>query len=525
MASPLVAFLGGAGKGYMDQKQQQLENDRRAAEDQRAQETHDASMAAITRDNNARMALVNAARPATVNVGANGMTKPDYADNSDVGQPGNPGADNGGLIPGSTVNGVGYTDPNAATQAAAAYNSPEAQDQRTAQAMAQSGSPLAAKQYQNTAAELAAKQLERARTMKQEGLMDAAQALRMGDAKGMVDAFNRGGQYKIVGEPVITKRDRTDIPGIESAPTYDAQVTYQRPDGTTATQTFNSHDLSASVEPFSKMLELTQKGTSNEARQALASSIAEVKGTLAGVTAETQRQRADAATSRADTLRDKLTFGGSGTADERKTYTVMAQDASRNANETRKAIAAFQLDNARAIKANPNGPEAQELAGMRKTLEEHQSNHSTAIKALGSLFSSPPAADAPPAPAGAPTAAPAGVPASAPALRSAMRISPAAQAQQDSDRPAILQAELKKAQDSLAAAASDPDPLAKQRAQINLDGVTREIGRLPAARPVSLAQARTPGTGPVKVTTQAQRDALPKGTSYIAPDGTTRIKQ
>jgi soluble cytochrome b562 len=51
-----------------------------------------------------------------------------------------------------------------------------------------------------------------------------------------------------------------------------------------------------------------------------------------------------------------------------------------------------------------------------------------------------------------------------------------------------------------------------------------KAAKVGGAKP-SLANAK-PGaaTAPVKISTKAERDALPKGTSYVAPDGTTRIK-
>lgn len=96
------------------------------------------------REDQLRTDLTAATAPATVDTGAGGVTKPATADNSDVGQPGEPGAASGGLIPGSLVNGLPAGTPAQAGAAAAGYNSPDAENQRLVAAYRKNGKPMEA---------------------------------------------------------------------------------------------------------------------------------------------------------------------------------------------------------------------------------------------------------------------------------------------------------------------------------------------------------------------------------------------
>jgi len=109
----------------------------------------------------------------------------------------------------------------------------------------------------------------------------------------------------------------------------------------------------------------------------------------------------------------------------------------------------------------------------------------------------------------------------APAARPSGRMS-LASTSAESDRSAILNAELKKARDAYARNPSD------SRAANDVKALESEIIRLPkSSAAVGLSSAQQPArqAGPVTVTTAAEHAALPKGTRYTAPDGSVRIKQ
>jgi hypothetical protein len=93
--------------------------------------------------------LQDAARPVEVIEGAGGMTKPETADNRDVGQPGDVGMAAGGLHAGSRVAGTTYTDPAAASAAAVSANTPDAVAGRQAGVLRAAGKPMEAAQLES----------------------------------------------------------------------------------------------------------------------------------------------------------------------------------------------------------------------------------------------------------------------------------------------------------------------------------------------------------------------------------------
>jgi hypothetical protein len=131
----VVSFIAGLGTGYLQQSKYQDEQDRLKKLDQMAQEKHDADMRELNKKAAGDTALQTAAAPQQVDQGAGGVTLPASADNRDVGQPDGPTVDNGQLQPGVRVGGTTYTDPAAASAAAAAANQPGAVRTRQIQAL------------------------------------------------------------------------------------------------------------------------------------------------------------------------------------------------------------------------------------------------------------------------------------------------------------------------------------------------------------------------------------------------------
>lgn len=179
MSNALLAFLGGMGSGYLAQKDRNVELERQARQDAQAAELHNARMDEINLAKKNQAALTAAGQAATVNENAAtldtgaGAKVYDMAGGADIAAsdarqfnlhplPITAAADAAPDAPdpvaapravtGSTysVNGVGY-DKAAGIKAAADFNSPDAVNARTAQALRATGRPMEAMQLESAA--------------------------------------------------------------------------------------------------------------------------------------------------------------------------------------------------------------------------------------------------------------------------------------------------------------------------------------------------------------------------------------
>lgn len=142
MSKGILSFLAGAASGYM--KGTMMDRDMKQEDEDRAARKEDREYVRKTRAREDSDRATLAAAGAEPDVGAGGMTKPVTADNRDVGQPGEPGAADGGLTPGVTAGGKQYATRDAAM-------APEAITERTAAAYRQIGKPAEAIQLENSA--------------------------------------------------------------------------------------------------------------------------------------------------------------------------------------------------------------------------------------------------------------------------------------------------------------------------------------------------------------------------------------
>lgn len=408
---PLVALAAGAGAGFMaGRRQDELDSERQEDRAQRKQ-VLDAQIAEITDARKLKASLADASRPATVEEGAGGMIRPETMDNRDVGLPENAALPNGGLQTGGyRAAGQTFTDPAAAQAAATTYNRPEARSTRLADAYRGAGLP-------DKADDMEAKQAERTRAaaayakkLQDEGVFDAAQAFRNGDAGGLAKVFNKSGQFKLEGDPVLTRENR-EIPGVGTVPTYNATVKIKGPDGTVVEKTYNSHDISMSLLPYEKQLELQRKGTESDSRNANREALIDVK--MAALDAKTAAAGARAS--------------GEPTREERLRYTTLFSEAGRKANEAQRALSTLQKDPmyARAAKDTPRWQEMEELRSAIKAHNEERTMYQGLLANSQSgarpLASARPGAPAPAEAASAPVAAPpAAVPLAAAAPRAAV---------------------------------------------------------------------------------------------------------
>jgi hypothetical protein len=391
MSNPALALLAGFGGGYVQGSQRKIENDRAAAADQRAQDIHDLQMRSAQRDQDLQVKLANAARPAQVDLGAGGFTKPETADNIDVGQPGEPGADAGGLQQGPLVNGKSFANAGDAQAAATAYDDPNAVTLRQAQAYQQAGKPAEAMALQKGAFHFTKEQQEVARKLKQEGILDAAEAARRGDPQAVFDAFNGQGKVKFVGVPTVTPEDR-ELPGFGTVKTYTYTGKILGADGEVHDWSMNSHDLSMRTMPYEKALDLQLKGQRNEDMADYRDQLVDVKGKLADVASKVADQKIKDADRRQNTTLTEA---------ERKRWTATMNAASSNLRTAEKALGDFQKDklNQRSLTKNPNGPEAQQLAQLQSAVKKHSDDYNDARSRLA-------AAPSGSAPVAAPGAAP-----------------------------------------------------------------------------------------------------------------------
>lgn len=254
MGKNALAFVAGLGGGYLQAQQRQQEQDRQDKLDKIQTDRAAREQTEFDQRRADSQTLRDAARPANVQEGAGGMLRPDTMDNRDVGLPENAELPNGGLSPQAyRVNGQGYDAQAPALAAAKAYDSPQALAARQAAALNQVGQPAQALQLQNSQADLDTKHAERVRKVREENIVDALQALRRGDGKSMVAAFNKSGDYKIDGDAMLTPEVR-EIPGVGKVTTHNATFNVVGPDGKAVPMTVNSHDLSMQYMPYEKAL-------------------------------------------------------------------------------------------------------------------------------------------------------------------------------------------------------------------------------------------------------------------------------
>lgn len=266
MSKNAIAFLTGLGTGAMTQydkeSKQKREDEDRALRNEAAQLQIDAAKKAVSD----QKTIAQAGLPVEMVEGAGGMVKPDTMDNRDVGLPENADLPNQGLQQGGySVGGKAFTDPASAQAELTAQNSPEARSKRVIAAV--SGiDPMKALDLENQQTQrgretikFTQEQEAYAKKLKDEGAIDALKALRIGDGAGMTAAFNKGGEFKILGEPVL-KTEQRDIPGVGTIPTFSATFQVQGKDGQPKEMTVNSHDLGMSLMPYEKWYDAQLKG-------------------------------------------------------------------------------------------------------------------------------------------------------------------------------------------------------------------------------------------------------------------------
>ena len=291
MARSAIAFLAGLGTGYLNQTEKEKDRERQAKIDQITFDKADRDTEQYNKDKTDKANLAAAFKPATVNEQAATSDisgKPVLYENADVAQSdyrqaramaenGTPEAAPATINapkPSFATAGRAYNDRASAQTGADLYNRPEAQNQRVITALG-GVDPLKALDLENQQTQrgretvkYTQEQTAHAKKLGEEGVFDGLKALSNGDSAGMVAAFNKSGEYKVVGEPVLTPVQK-NVSGLGQITTYDATFNVTGPDGKTISKTVNSHDTRMGLMPFEKAYELGIKGREADSKSAL----------------------------------------------------------------------------------------------------------------------------------------------------------------------------------------------------------------------------------------------------------------
>lgn len=495
-------FAIGAGTGYLGAETNRRERKRQDTRDEQDKQLFDARL----RNENARFddaelerrdrnTLRTAARPIVPEEdGAGGMVRPAEMDNRDVGLPENQSQPNQGLASARyKVAGKEYGSRSEADAAAAPLNTPEAAVKRYTAAQTSLGDFRGASQ---TRSDFEKTKREQRSLAADEMMRDISGGLVKGWGE-FTDVLSKssgdGNDYRQETDPKTGKINLL-------------QVNRQ----TGAGRVIGSYDDNdaGKLEAY-KMVGSVIAGKPEIAMQHIAD-----KRKMAREDANSAREerkvgalekRADAA----ETVALRGGRGGDGTSkEERLRYTNLFNEAGRRIGETQKAIGTLQRDPVFMVNARkPDSPEAQQLAELKGNLKQHNDERSLYQGLLAGSQSAPGPAN----PTGPASAGEAG-----------MKDSVSGDMGAD---PVAIQREIAATQQSLA---NVKDAGSRQQ----LTAYVADLqGQLSRAAP-GLADAQRPATAsatPVaaikKISSAAERDALPKGTKYVAPNGQTYVKQ
>lgn len=301
MGNGLAAFAAGFGTGYMNQTRQNKLDAERQEDRAMVKQDHEDKVKERDRVERDRNEMSDAGKFATVNqdaVTVDGLsTKPVLYESADVAASDtrqarmardaakerygvNPtdantpvGSDPSASpdrpqIPETTtkqaisVNGKQYGSTVEADLAAKTFN--DGRTDRIANALYKQGRPDTAMGIQSSSMKLRDEQDAYGRRLQDEGVLDASKALRMGDGATMKAAFNKGGQYKIDGDPVVTPEVR-EIPGFGKVTTYNAKFMIAGPDGQPREMNVNSHDISMQTMSYEKQYDAQLKAAKVQA--------------------------------------------------------------------------------------------------------------------------------------------------------------------------------------------------------------------------------------------------------------------
>jgi len=291
--SKAAAFLAGMGTGYLSAREKAENQKRQDKIDARAEEDYQFRKAERDQAKADKDALRTAGTDVPVQEVAGTLPR-DEADMDMTPA----GAESLNLPKTYKVGASSFAERGVADAEAQKQNAPAAKRARTVAALTAQGKVVEADQLAASGVQaeregirFTREQEAYAKKLVDEGVLEAAQALRRGDGQGMAAALNSKPGHKVDG-PVQIVEEIREIKGVGKVPTFTATFNVKTPDGTVKQMKQNSHDLSMSMLPIEKWYDMQLKAT-------------EVmdKGEL-------RAAQVDAATARADASRARAAGGG-----------------------------------------------------------------------------------------------------------------------------------------------------------------------------------------------------------------------
>lgn len=500
MSDYIASGLAELGTGFMDsynktldrrQRQQQIDEEIAWKREQRQ-----AERAKMAQDNELRVSLANAARPAQVDAGyqvtdtagSNAFTK----DADAAAMMGDMVAEQRPSLASATrVQGTAYRDPKQAQAAQSQYNSaPATLDRMGLAAMPYDADKGLSLQGQaSTARKTATEEQKKLQAEVDDRFNNEITSIAMSGPKWW--------------EAAATMYTNSNMPGLQGVE-VGAELSK---DGKSVTFLARSPDGTVKkVNTF----EASEKGAQDWAQ---ASAKVDSKTKLAWLNDRAKYLReADQATAKIaargdqerQTIDYKRTTGDGKESvgrEERLRYTSLFQDAGRRQAEAQKTLSTLMKERSYA-NAKPGSPQAEELASVREAIKQYGDERKTYQSLLADGASK--GTEKPPASAGLSDVR-------APSVNRSLASTDA-----EKDRYAILQREL----ESATAEGRKQDVIALQNEISRLPKSTAAVGLSAMRQP-----ARQAAGQPVKVTTKAERDALPAGTQYIDPNGQVFVKK
>lgn len=508
MSSGLAQVIAGAIAGYAKGKGLKRDIEKQDKEDAWRDEQRQFTRDANKRDADMRQGLADAVKPAQVdtgsvvtdNAGSNAFTKD--ADAAAMMQ--DMAGQNGGAAtaPATRVNQTAYTDPTLANAAATEYDSTSARLGRSAAAV-MPYDPASGLRLQSSADAATEADRVKREKIKSEGVVQSVRAMRTGDPAAVKRAFNAGGEFKIDGDLTVTKEKRK-APWGADVDTFTYSGTVIDSKGQRFQVTKNSLEETINALPFKDLYETESSAGLAQSKHSMSLDEIKARGAEERKTKGTPSAE-DVGGGKAPsgyrwTKNGTLEAIPGGPGENRGGLTSMDRmliDGRRT--EAKKAVDAIQEklgDRLLTIQAQKPGPAQDQYNALKAQLAEAQSEYQRWDGAMTELATA--AAGRAGLGGGNAPAKPAGSEAGLkPKASGDMGAAPGARDREISQARADLE--------------KTKDPAERKLLQDHIAQMEAQNGKY--------------GGKPVSVASKAERDALPKGSKYIAPNGQTYIKQ
>ena len=510
MSKGLLAFAAGMGTGYLNQQQRDKEDARIDEDRAMRKQEFDAKMEEASAAKNLRLSLVDAAKPASTMDGTaitDGQgnrslykTAPDAAQMESMQAESDMRAEQAGTAPAplglASARGLSagkgasriYTDLAQADKAMADYGTSKAFTGRLADAYSANGQPMKGIELQRDQQKYDREQQQFMATAQQEGYAQTARALVTGDVNAVAKAYNSQGNQKVEGLKSTPKE--IDLPGYGKVKSFDYEGVTVNADGTKMPFKINSHEANMAMMKYPELMKMqldgNKAGDNNEYRAGLL----DARGREIGLKGELGVARLAA---------QQAKGSNDGTSkEERLRYTSLFNESGRRMGEAQKSLSALQRDPMYSL-AKPGSAQYEEMQGVRGSIKQLGEERSMYQSMLAGSQSGIQGGKANPTEA---------------AMKENMSGGMGAD-------PALLAREIKLTEQQAAGA---KDPESKRLLTEHVASLKSQQTRLPSLADARPSSAATPAA-PKTIKSAAERDALPKGTRYTAPNGQQYVKQ